>query len=210
MEIWIIPAFMHQSRGRETWGSLGFPFQSLIRVVLAVTTLGWHHHCSVGKWDHVFLHSSCLSLHFDSSVPFSSVAQSCPTLCEPVDCSTPGLPVHHQLPEFDCSWVYYCRCLVSGHGPEVEWMTEGDALERCCHAFQTPRVFFGPDPVFFLDWFASGVSPSLLPQGRKYFSSRRGHIVQLIGKTYLLTPLLALYQSGVILEPSKGMISQGP
>ena len=31
---------------------------------------------------------------------FSSVAQSCPTLCHPTDCSTPGLPVHHQLPEF--------------------------------------------------------------------------------------------------------------
>ena len=28
------------------------------------------------------------------------VAQSCPTLCDPLDCSTPGLPVHHQLPEF--------------------------------------------------------------------------------------------------------------
>ena len=31
---------------------------------------------------------------------FSSVAQSCPTLCEPMNCSTPGLPVHHQLSEF--------------------------------------------------------------------------------------------------------------
>ena len=31
---------------------------------------------------------------------FSSVAQSCPTLCDPMDRSTPGLPVHHQLPEF--------------------------------------------------------------------------------------------------------------
>ena len=30
---------------------------------------------------------------------FSSVAQSCPTLCDPMDCSTPGFPVHHQLPE---------------------------------------------------------------------------------------------------------------
>ena len=29
-----------------------------------------------------------------------SVAQSCPTLCNPMNCSTPGLPVHHQLPEF--------------------------------------------------------------------------------------------------------------
>ena len=33
------------------------------------------------------------------SVQFSSVAQSCLTLCDPMDCSTSGLPVHHQLPE---------------------------------------------------------------------------------------------------------------
>ena len=32
-------------------------------------------------------------------IQFSSVIQSCPTLCDPTDCSTPGLPVHHQLPE---------------------------------------------------------------------------------------------------------------
>ena len=31
---------------------------------------------------------------------FSSVDQSCPTLCDPMDCSTPGFPVHHQLPKF--------------------------------------------------------------------------------------------------------------
>ena len=35
-----------------------------------------------------------------SSVQFSSVAQSCATLCDPMDRSTPGLPVHHKLPEF--------------------------------------------------------------------------------------------------------------
>ena len=34
-----------------------------------------------------------------SSVQFSSVAQSCPTLCDPMNHSMPGLPVHHQLPE---------------------------------------------------------------------------------------------------------------
>ena len=34
-----------------------------------------------------------------SYTQFSSVAQSCPTLCNPVDCSTPGFPVLHQLPE---------------------------------------------------------------------------------------------------------------
>ena len=34
------------------------------------------------------------------SVQFSSVAQLCLTLCNPMNCSTPGLPVHHQLPDF--------------------------------------------------------------------------------------------------------------
>ena len=33
-------------------------------------------------------------------IQFSSVAQSCPTLWDPMNCSTPGLPVHHQLPQF--------------------------------------------------------------------------------------------------------------
>ena len=37
---------------------------------------------------------------FHHSVQFSSVAHSCPTLCNPMNRSTPGLPVHHQLPEF--------------------------------------------------------------------------------------------------------------
>ena len=36
-------------------------------------------------------------LHKSNSVQLSSVAQSCPTLCDPMDCSMPGLPVHHQL-----------------------------------------------------------------------------------------------------------------
>ena len=42
-----------------------------------------------------------------SSVQFSSVAQSCPTLCEPMNCSTPGLPVHHQLSEFTQTYVHW-------------------------------------------------------------------------------------------------------
>ena len=41
-----------------------------------------------------------LTQAFEASVQFSSVAQSCPILCDPMDGSTSGLPVHHQLPEF--------------------------------------------------------------------------------------------------------------
>ena len=41
-----------------------------------------------------------LIFFYDPSVQFSSVAQSCPTLCDPMNRSMPCLPVHHQLPEF--------------------------------------------------------------------------------------------------------------
>ena len=37
---------------------------------------------------------------------FSSVSQSCPTLCNPMDCSMPGFPVHHQLPELAQTQVH--------------------------------------------------------------------------------------------------------
>ena len=44
---------------------------------------------------------------FYSTIQFSSVAQSCPTLCDPMNRSTPGLPVHHQLPEFTQTHVHH-------------------------------------------------------------------------------------------------------
>ena len=40
-------------------------------------------------------------------IQFSSVAQSCPTLCDPMNRSTPGLPVYHQLPEFTQTHVHW-------------------------------------------------------------------------------------------------------
>ena len=47
---------------------------------------------------------------FQRQSQFSSVAQSCPTLCDPKNCSTPGLPVHHHLPEF-----------TQTHHPSSQW-----------------------------------------------------------------------------------------
>ena len=43
---------------------------------------------------------------FIIEVQFSSFIQLCPTLCDPMNCSTPGLPVHHHLPEFTQSHVH--------------------------------------------------------------------------------------------------------
>ena len=45
-------------------------------------------------------------LYISSSVQCSSVAQSCPTLCNPMDCSTSGFPVHRQLPELAQTHVH--------------------------------------------------------------------------------------------------------
>ena len=41
------------------------------------------------------------------NVQFSSVAQLCPTFCDPIDCSTPGFPVHHQFPELAQTHVHW-------------------------------------------------------------------------------------------------------
>ena len=49
------------------------------------------------------------------SVQFSSVAQSCPTLCDPMNCSTPGLPVHHHLPEFTQTHVHRVGDAIQHH-----------------------------------------------------------------------------------------------
>ena len=50
------------------------------------------------------------------SVQFSSVTQSYPTLCNPMDCSMPGLPVHHQLPEFTQTHVHWvCDAIQPSH-----------------------------------------------------------------------------------------------
>ena len=61
------------------------------------------------SWWHRFAFLSVLyrkSLLNDLSVQFRSVTQSCPTLCNPMNRSTPGLPVHHQLPEFTQTHVH--------------------------------------------------------------------------------------------------------
>ena len=58
-------------------------------------------------------------------IQFSSVTQSCPTLCNPIDCSTPGLPVHRQLPEFTQT--------------HVRWV--GDAIQPF-HPLSSPFLAF--------------------------------------------------------------------
>ena len=52
-------------------------------------------------------------------IQFSSVAQSCPTLWDPMDCSTPGFPVHHQLPELTQTHVHWVNDAIQPSHPVI-------------------------------------------------------------------------------------------
>ena len=65
----------------------------------------WHTHKEFVKKAY-FLGFSLTSCHSQVSDQIRSVAQSCLTLCDPMNRSTPGLPVHHQLPEFTQTYVH--------------------------------------------------------------------------------------------------------
>ena len=67
-----------------------------------VQPLDWEDPLEKGK----ATHSSILGWKIPWTIQFSSVAQLCPTLCYPMNRSTPGLPVHHQLPEFTQTHVH--------------------------------------------------------------------------------------------------------
>ena len=86
-----------------------------------------------------------------------SVAQSCPTLCDPMNCSTPGLPVHHQLrnsPKLMC----------------IELVMPSSHLILCCPLLLLPSVFpnirvFSTESAFCIRWpkywsFSINISPS--------------------------------------------------
>ena len=72
-----------------------------------------HDHISLGMFLYVLFYLEDLSVIPKMSVTlswlvqFRSVAQSCSTLCDPMKHSTPGLPVHHQLPEFTQTYVHW-------------------------------------------------------------------------------------------------------
>ena len=91
----------HTAFGLRPWVLLSSIFISAFLIPLACYFQFSQHRCVSRTW--VSDHSRSTAL---PSVQFSSVAQSCPTLCDPMNHSTPGLPVHHQLPEFTETHVH--------------------------------------------------------------------------------------------------------
>ena len=87
-----------------------------------------------------------------------SIAQSCLTLCDPMDCSMPGLPVYHQLPE-----------LAQTHVQSIQWVMSSNHLILCCTLFLPPSIFpsirvFSKASVLCIRWpkhwsFGCNISP---------------------------------------------------
>ena len=95
---------------------------------------------------------------------FSSVAQFGPTLCDPVDCSMPGFPVHHQLPELIQSHVHR---VIDGHELNV---MPSNHLILCCPLLLLPSILpsirvFSNESVLRIRWpkywsLSFSISPS--------------------------------------------------
>ena len=91
------------------------------------------------------------------ALKFSSPTQSCPTLCNPMDCITQGFPVHHQLP------VYPNSCPLS-------WLMSSNHLILCCPLLLLPSIFhkirvFSNQSALHIRWpkywsFSFNISPS--------------------------------------------------
>ena len=72
------------------------------------------------------------------SVQFSSVIQSCPTLCDPMDCSTPGLPVHHQFPKLAQTHVHWVGDAIQPSHPMMSPSPPAFSLSQHQGLFQWP------------------------------------------------------------------------
>ena len=83
-------------------------------------------------------------LEWVSTVQFSSVAQLCLTLCDPMDCSMPGFPVHHQLPELAQTHVHW-------------WVMPSNHFILCRPLLLLPSIFpsirvFSTESVLHIRW----------------------------------------------------------
>ena len=103
---------------------------------------------------------------FLAQFKFSSVSQSCLTLCDPMDCSTPGLPVHHQLPELAQTHVHWVSDAIQPSRPLLS--SSPPAFNLAQHQGQMSQFFTSGGqsigvsasasvlPMNIQDWFPLG------------------------------------------------------
>ena len=104
----------------------------------------------------------------NSQVRFSSVVQSCPPLCDPMNRSTPGLPVHHHLPEFTQTHVHQVSDAIqpshplsppspptfnlSQHQGLFQWVTSLHQVAKVSELLTLASIL----PMNIQDWFPLG------------------------------------------------------
>ena len=108
------------------------------------------------KFSFMFIHDAvvcfhcCVVFHYvnkPQSVQFSSVAQSCPILCDPMDCSKPGLPVHHQLLESTQTHVHWVSDAIlpshplSSPSPALNLSQHQGVFQRVSSPHQVAKIF---------------------------------------------------------------------
>ena len=89
---------------------------------------------------------------------FSSVAQSCPTLCDPMNPSTPGLPVHHQLPEFTQTHVHRVGDAIQPSHPLSSPSPPAPNPSQLIRVFSNESTLFMRWPKYWS--FSFSISPS--------------------------------------------------
>ena len=101
---------------------------------------------------------------------FTSATQSCPTLWDPMDCSTPGLPVHHQLPELTPSHVHRVSDAIqpshplSSPSPPTFNLSQHQGLFQWVSSFTSGGQSIGTSasasvlPMNIQDWFPLGLT----------------------------------------------------
>ena len=134
---------------------------------------------------------------------FRSVAQSCLTICDPMDCSTPGLPAHHQLPQFTQTQVHLVGDAIQPSHPLSSFLLPPSI-------FPSIRVF-SSESVLHIRWpkywsFRFKISPSNEYSG---LISCRMDWLDLLGVQGTLKSLLQHHSSkGSVLQCSAFFIVQ--
>ena len=131
-------------------------------------------------WWYYFNHTLILPLQF--SVQFNSVTQSCLTLCDPVDCSMPGFPVHHQLSELVQTHVHRVGDAIQPSDPLSSPSPPAFNLSQHQGLFQWVRSLYQVTkvlefqlqhpsvlPMNIQAWFLLGLT--VLPNKNNYFIS---------------------------------------
>ena len=159
-----------------------------------------------GSWGSylIFVTKTILGHKHLVAVQFSSVTQSCPTLCDTMDCSMPGFPVHHQLLERPQTHVYWVGDAIQPPHPVVNFSS-------CLQSF--PASGFFPVSQFFTscgqsigvsasasvllmniqDWFPLGLTSliSLLSKGlSRVFSTPQFKSISSLAHSFLYGPAL--------------------